>query len=176
VHGANRLASNSLLEGMVFGFRVVEAVEAGRDGPEASGAMRAVLGAEPSPWVIGGGPVPGWSPYPWPDQPGDPVPLDAAKLRDRIQRAMTVGAGVLRSAASLDETGRAVEAAAAEVAAAPREPATEELRNLVEVGRALVAAGSHRAESRGAHTRSDHPDRADGRFRHRLVLGGPPPP
>jgi L-aspartate oxidase len=170
VHGGNRLASNSLLEGMVFGFRVVEAVERGRDGPEASGAMRAVLGSEPSPWVIGGRPVPGWAPYPWPDQPAEPVDLDAAKVRDRIQRAMTLGAGVLRSAASLDETRRAIEGTAAEVAAAPREPATEELRNLVEVGRALVATATYRAESRGAHTRDDHPDRDDRNFRTRLVV------
>src|SRR5207302_10512678 len=44
VHGANRLASNSLLEGMVFAPRVVEAVLAGVDGPQPTGAMRCVLG------------------------------------------------------------------------------------------------------------------------------------
>src|SRR5690606_10845487 len=43
VHGANRLASNSLLDGMVFGPRVVEAVDAGLDGPRPTGAMRCVL-------------------------------------------------------------------------------------------------------------------------------------
>ena len=40
VHGANRLASNSLLDGMVFGPRVVEAIDRGVDGPSPTGAMR----------------------------------------------------------------------------------------------------------------------------------------
>jgi L-aspartate oxidase len=44
VHGANRLASNSLLEGMVFGARCVDAILSGRDAPEATGAL-AGLGA-----------------------------------------------------------------------------------------------------------------------------------
>ena len=56
VHGANRLASNSLLEGMVFGPRVVEAIERGQDGPEGTGAMRCVLGTD-APGVIPGLPV-----------------------------------------------------------------------------------------------------------------------
>ena len=43
VHGANRLASNSLLEGLVFGPRVVEAIVAGQTGPRPTGVMRAVL-------------------------------------------------------------------------------------------------------------------------------------
>ena len=43
VHGANRLASNSLLEGMVFGARLAEAIASGRDGPEDTGVMRALL-------------------------------------------------------------------------------------------------------------------------------------
>ncbi len=43
VHGANRLASNSLLDGMVFAPRVVEAIEKGKDAAEPTGAMRAVV-------------------------------------------------------------------------------------------------------------------------------------
>ena len=44
VHGANRLASNSLLEGMVFGARLAERIASSHHGPEPSGAMRVVLG------------------------------------------------------------------------------------------------------------------------------------
>ncbi len=52
VHGANRLASNSLLEGMVFGARLAEAITSGRDGPEDTGVMR-VLSGRPGAAVAG---------------------------------------------------------------------------------------------------------------------------
>jgi L-aspartate oxidase len=152
VHGANRLASNSLLDGMVFGPRVVEAIERGVDGPAATGAMRSVLG---------GGDIGGVHLEVPPAEPG--VPVD----RDVLQRTMTADAGVLRSAASLE-----VAAAACRGEAAGDGPAAWELRNLATVGRALCAAALAREESRGAHARSDHPEtRAE--LRRRFVTSTP---
>ncbi len=152
VMGANRLASNSLLDGMVFGPRVVEAIERGADGPSPTGAMRSVLG---------GGEIPGRSlvlPVPGTGQVAD---------RSELQRTMTAHAGVVRSADSLG-----VAAAACDGAVTGDDPAAWEVRNLATVGRALCAAAVARVESRGAHTRSDHPSTSD-ELRVRFVIGGP---
>src|SRR5206468_3916941 len=96
VHGANRLASNSLLEGMVFAPRVVEAIERGKSSADETGAMRAVLG--------GGRVLDGLQP------PPERTPSDVAKERDQLQRAMTTNAGVVRSAESLAAAASALEA------------------------------------------------------------------
>jgi L-aspartate oxidase len=146
VHGANRLASNSLLEGMVFAARVVEAIAAGKDGCDETGAMR------PSNWLQ--------------LRSYRPVTAartdDVAKVRERIQHDMTVGAGVVRDAESL----KAVELAMPEDA--DRVDVCE-VRNLATVGAGLVAAAIAREESRGCHTRTDFPETSP-RFARRLVL------
>ncbi len=194
VHGANRLASNALLEGMVFGARVVEAVESGREGARPTGAMRAVLesqhgGTEPAelldapgvaddPGHIGGLRADGWCPLRAPaDADRGPAPArspgdQAARARaDRLvlQRAMTEGAGVLRDAASLAATAAVVNRLAATLSADDTEPAVCELANLLELAQALLASATQRTESRGSHTRADFPD-TDPRFRARIVL------
>ncbi|MEO5680377.1 MAG: FAD-binding protein, partial [Acidimicrobiales bacterium] len=166
VHGANRLASNSLLEGMVFAPRVVEAVVAGRRGPELTGAMRSHLGDPEQRADVVGGTI-----------AARPAPLstraegvtDPAKVREGLQRAMTAGAGVLRSAISLAATEIELGRLASSLGPGGTDPKVEEIRNLLTVGQALLAAAAAREETRGNHTRTDFPDR-DPAWRLRLVF------
>jgi L-aspartate oxidase len=68
---------------------------------------------------------------------------------------MTEHAGVLRSAASLDEALAAV----SRPPSGDDEVATAEVANLAVIGRAVCAAAQARTETRGAHSRIEHPDR-----------------
>ncbi|MFD4134213.1 FAD-binding protein, partial [Streptomyces goshikiensis] len=149
VHGANRLASNSLLEGLVFAERIAEDI-----------VVNAPAGSGP------GIPVPATG------------PLQPAEARYEVQRIMTDGAGVLRSAASLRTAAEALEGLYAraltelETQGKTAVPGTEtwEATNLLCVARVLVAAAQRRAETRGCHWREDHPDRDDAQWRRHLVV------
>ena len=167
VHGANRLASNSLLEGMVFGARVVEALAGGIDAPGATGAMRSLVQRETTETVIGGRPV---HLRPLPDPTGTRLgPLGVAEFRAELQRVMTFHAGVLRNAESIAAADDSIRRIASVLPPDPVDPATCELANLVAVGHALLGAAAERQESRGAHARTDHPE-VNEQFRCRLLL------
>ncbi|MHB8662435.1 MAG: L-aspartate oxidase [Acidimicrobiales bacterium] len=161
VHGANRLASNSLLEGMVFGARVVDAICSGREGPEPTGAMRCVTGSAEEPHRGVALTLPPTRRVP--GEPGDPE-----KLRVELQEAMTTGAGVLRSADSLEEALDAIDDVASRVPPGGA-PESAAVANLTQVARALVTSALAREESRGNHTRTDHPSTQPA-YRCRMVV------
>ena len=175
VHGANRLASNSLLEGMVFGARLAERIESDHDRPEASGALRVVLGGEALDGIDATSVAA--VPRSWPTGPRpadeDPATLpDVPKLRDLLQQTMTGGAGVVRSAQSLATAAAAVDELAEALGDRTASVGAGELGNLVQLADALLASARARTESRGAHSRLEFPD-TDPAWRRRLVHGGP---
>ncbi|MFB6831038.1 L-aspartate oxidase [Streptomyces hydrogenans] len=147
VHGANRLASNSLLEGLVFAERI--AADIAEHGPHREGARQEAA----APKVL---------------------TLLAPEVRREIQRIMTRDAGVLRSAASLTAASDALEALRqdAEEERKAAEPGVDswETTNLLCVARVLAAAALAREETRGCHWREDRPDRDDERWRRHLVV------
>ncbi len=164
VHGANRLASNSLLEGMVFGPRAVDAIAMGMQGPSATGAMRAVM--TPDGASVRGRHIQAPAPPEWGAAGAEP-----ASVRNRLQHAMTTGAGVLRDAGSLTATQATLDRLVGEVPAIGGGPSWPEIRNLLTLGRAVCTAAFARRESRGAHTRDDAPESSD-EWRLRQVMVG----
>ncbi len=170
VHGANRLASNSLLDGMVFAARMVDAMYEGKDHAHATGAMATVLdstlaGAN----HVGVTDIRSGTPVGWPE-----LPDDAVKGREQLQRCLTTGAGVLRDAAGLAAAAAELDRIAPIPAVPPGtlptdrrdapadgDPTGLQLANIATVGRALVRAAQARLESRGCHRRADHPAPSD---------------
>lgn len=140
VHGANRLASNSLLEGLVFGARAAESMreEKARDAHDAIPA-RVLRAGEALP------------------------PVESAIAG--LQQQMWEHAGLLRDAALLESTD--LGAALAYAHAAPTLQWTRrdyEARSLARVAQAIVGCALARNESRGGHYRSDFSQRDDVHF------------
>ncbi|GAA1428126.1 L-aspartate oxidase [Streptomyces thermospinosisporus] len=152
VHGANRLASNSLLEGLVYAERIAA--------------------------DIARGPLQARDPHPLPQSERPAHPLLPPEARFAIQRIMTRGAGVLRSEASLAAAADQLERLHAEARDAlaehgkTAEPGVDtwEATNLLCVARVLVAAARLRKETRGCHWREDHPERDDTAWRRHIVV------
>jgi L-aspartate oxidase len=148
VHGANRLASNSLLEALVFGARVARSV-----GSVLPHLRRPAHALELAPSALAAG-----------DEP-------AAAADAGVRRVMWEKAGLVRTGDGLREALAAIEALAGSISLG-----AAEARNRVTVARLVVTAALARPESRGAHFRADHP-LADPAWRRRILLtseGGAP--
>ena len=143
VHGANRLASNSLLESLVFAWRCAQLLLSGETAHAASfpaGSISAVTSA---------------------DAHGESA---ESFHREQLQTLMWEQAGIERDAQRLRE-------AASKLAgwnAATESVHDLENANLLTIARVLVQAALAREESRGAHDRTDFPERSEA-FAHSLV-------
>jgi L-aspartate oxidase len=144
VHGANRLASNSLLEGLVFAHRIADDVSA----------------------RLAAGDLPQAKPV---EVQGVPA-LVSANLRTAVQSAMTAGAGAVRSAGSLADAAAALTSLSDAGPAEDPGPLSWETTNLLHVGQVLTFAAALREESRGGHVRSDYLERDDQHWRGHSVV------
>jgi L-aspartate oxidase len=146
VHGANRLASNSLLEGLVFGMRAAQAMAA--ELPAASHAQ-AKTASFSNAFAEG----------------------DDEPLRREARQLMESNVGIVRDAERLTAALSRLQ----EIRALLPPPSTRhraETRNIVESGLAIARCALARTESRGGHYRSDYPRKDDARFRKHSVLTG----
>jgi L-aspartate oxidase len=146
VHGANRLASNSLLEVLVFARRIVKhSTEADSEPlPPASDSRRLA----------------------------DIVPHRVLSLPNRvdIQELLWQSAGILRDCIGLAEAAEKLGGWDALVQRSTFNSRDDyELANLIITGRLLVEAALYRTESRGAHYRTDYPE-PDGRWRRHIIF------
>ncbi len=157
VHGANRLASNSLLEGLVFGARAGDAMQQ----PAAAAALK------PDRVRVPAGTA----------SVAEPEALEASGIRDVMWRAAGLFRTRERLAGAVERLERARAAAAIDVRErASSDGAAWSQFNLVTVALLVARAALRREESRGGHFRADFPARDDLHFRVHLVESQSPSP
>ena len=151
VHGANRLASNSLLEGLVFGARAAQAMVADSPATEHAGS-----GSKQKTAHDGGTLVP------------EP---EVEKVIHEIQELVWRDAGIVREGKRL----RTAISRLQEISAQFVPPSTRrgwEAKNILEAGLLICRSALAREESRGAHYRTDYPFHNDQKFlKHSVIVG-----
>jgi L-aspartate oxidase len=150
VHGANRLASNSLLEGLVFGRNAASSIT-----PDA-------LGSAPMEPVATAGTL--------------SLAQDATVewVRRRVQEIMRDDVSVVRSADSLTDALRQIGALEAEPGLRADTLQARSVRDMLLLAREIATSALRREESRGGHYRVDFPERDPALdHRHQLVTVGP---
>ncbi len=150
LHGANRLASNSLLEGLVFGVRAGQL--ASQEAQQLPDDFRAL-------------PITSQRTYKLTE------PLDLADIRNSVQSLMWRLVGVQRRAERLQEAIQQIHAYSRYVL--PHAFDSEEgweLQNMLTVSHMMAEAALERTESRGVHLRTDFPATDNAHQRHHLVF------
>jgi L-aspartate oxidase len=143
VHGANRLASNSLMETVVFGKRIVEHL-AGGGGGQAAATGDAIELTPPSTMLE----------------------------RDELQRLMWDACGIERDGDAMQDALDTIAGGTPIESAPPTRMGTEECQ-MTTVGWLMLSLALRRTESRGAHYRTDYPERDDADWRrHQVVVHG----
>ena len=152
VHGANRLASNSLLEGLVLGARA-----------GASAAKEA-------------GPRPRSLPLPRFSSPGRAGSPKTSRVRARVREALWDRVGIIRTGSEIAEALANLGDLRDRFQPRTLTRAALEAQNMLDLGILLARCAEAREESRGGHYRADHPARDDKRFRrHSFVRHGEEP-
>jgi L-aspartate oxidase len=160
LHGANRLGSNSLLEGLAFGARAGE--DAARGAKENNVKFPTHLDAK----------VP----------PSNKTELDVTDVRNSLRSVMWRNVGIERTGERLNETREIIAFWSRYVMdktfnpadiGAPTAAAAFELQNMLTVCYLITTAAYTRTESRGAHFRMDYPDRDDAHWRLHLLWRRP---
>lgn len=141
VHGANRLASNSLMEVIVFSKRIVQRTSEGRESPPSPNQDYCSLSQRATAEAI--------------------PPLNLSSLESLMWEKV----GIIRSRESLEEAVNILAAWQKEVKK-PTDRPSYELSNLVLTGRLMAEAALLREESRGAHFRSDFPQPSPAWLKH----------
>jgi len=147
VHGANRLASNSLLEGLVFGARAARAMRGECSSTAAAAAAKAAT-----------------------PRNGDESTRSPEDLARKVQELMWREVGVVRSGQGLR---RAIEELQDIAPCLNNQPDTRrcwEARNIWQTALLIARSALARLESRGAHYRVDYPAHDDARFRKHSVI------
>ena len=157
VHGANRLGSNSLLEGIVFGHRC---------GLEAARAATGIPRPEPFPLPGEGN---GLNPESSPKKPGGE--LDLADLLSSLKSLLWYKVGVERNGRDLTSALDQLSTwTAYPLAADFRDVESWTLQNMLQTSWLVTYSALRREESRGVHYRADHPERDDQDFGRHLSI------
>src|SRR5579871_177799 len=147
VHGANRLASNSLLEAMVFGYRA------------AHHALRHTANTRP---------IPGEPTVDAPIAPGGTAAIKP--LRDAVQKAMQDRVGIVRTVAELETMLPLLTESLATLQSVGSSVETCEARNIATVGLLIVRSALQRHESRGLHYILDYPQPVESERRDTVLV------